>query len=133
MDNSMYEIYKLYSETENEEMYPPATVEQIEKWERLHNVILPEEYKEFLLLSDGMRSYIFGGELFSLNEIIKCPPEEIEEYLDEQKDYFIIGNYIGDGSDLLCDREGNFYECDHYCGLEESDLLSFLEYWYDNK
>lgn len=133
MDNSMYEIYKLYSETEDEEMYPPATVEQIEKWERLHNAVLPEEYKEFLLLSDGMRSYIFGGELFSLNEIIQYPSEEIEEYLDEQKDYFIIGNYIGDGSDLLCDREGNFYECDHCCGLEESDLLSFLEYWYDNK
>ena len=137
---SVHEIYKLYSETESEKTFPPVTAEKIENWERLHNAVLPEEYKEFLLLSDGLRSYIFGGELFSLANIKQCPYEEIEEFFEEteelfneKKDYFIIGNYIGDGSMLLCDSNGNFYELDHCVGIEESDLLYFLEYWYENK
>lgn len=131
--DSIYEIYRLYSETEDETTFPPQTTEQIENWERIYNAVLPEEYKEFLLLSDGLVSNIFGGELFSLDDIVRCPYEEIEEYYDEQKDYFIIGSYIGDGSMLLCDSDGNFYELDHDYGIEESDLLSFLEYWYENK
>lgn len=132
MADFIYEIYKLYSETENEETFPPQTTRQIENWERIYNAVLPEEYKEFLLLSDGLVSNIFGGELFSLDDIVRCPYEETEEYSDEKKDYFIIGNYIVDGSMLLCDRGGNFYELDHDYGIEESDLLSFLEYWYNN-
>lgn len=139
MNNPMYEIYKLYSESEDEETFPPATAEQIENWERIHNAVLPEEYKEFLLLSDGLRSYIFGGELFSLDDIERCPYEEIEEFYEDteglsgEKNYFIIGNYIGDGSMMLCDENGNFYELDHCCGIEESDLLSFLENWYEDR
>lgn len=133
MNNSMYEIYKKYSEDEESETFPPATAEQIENWERIYNAVLPEEYKEFLLLSDGLVSDIFSGEMFALDDILRCPYEETEEYSDEKKDYFIIGNYIGDGSMLLCDRDGNFYKLNHGYGIEESDLLSFLEYWYENK
>jgi len=133
MVDSINEVYKLHSETEDEGTFPPATSEQIENWERIHNAVLPKEYKEFLLLSNGLVSYIFGGELFSLDDIIPCPVEAIEEYSEESTDYFIIGNYIGDGSMLLCDRNGNFYELDHCFGLEENNLLSFLKHWYKRK
>lgn len=128
--DSIYEIYRLYSETESETTFPPQTTEQIENWERIHNAVLPKEYREFLLLSDGLVSDIFGGELFALDDIVRCPYEEIEEYSDKQRDYFIIGNYIGDGSMLLCDREGNFYELDHCYGPEKNNLLDFPKYWY---
>lgn len=139
MDNSMYEIYRKYSEDENEEIFPPATAERIQNWERINNAVLPEEYKEFLLLSDGLRSYIFGGELFSLDDIETCPYVEIEEFLEEseelsgEKKYFIIGNYIGDGSMLLCDEDGNFYELDHCFRIKKSKLLNFLKFWYKHK
>lgn len=133
MENPMYEIYKLYSETEDEKMFPPATTEQIENWEHINNAVLPEEYKEWLLLSDGLVSHFFGGKLFSLDKIIPYPyPDALEEYSEENRDYFIIGNYIGDGSMLLCDNEGNFYEFDHDFGIEESSLDIFLEDWYNN-
>lgn len=91
--------------------------------------MLSKEYKEFLLLSDGLVSSAFGGELFSLKDIIPCPYEEIEAYSHEKNEYFIIGNYIGDGSLLMCDRNGSFYEFDHCFGIEKSDLLRFLEHW----
>lgn len=129
---SIYEIYRLYSETEDEKTFPPQTTKQIENWERIYNVVLPKEYREFLLLSDGLVSNIFGGELFALDDIVRCPYEETEEYSDKQRDYFIIGNYIGDGSMLLCDMEGNFYELDQCCGAVESNLLDFLKHWYNN-
>lgn len=129
---SVNEIYRLYSESEDEKTFPSQTVGQIENWERIHKAVLPEEYKEFLLLSDGLVSDIFGGELFPLDEIIPCPAELTEEYSDGKNDYFIIGNYIGDGSILLCDRAGKFYKFDHCFGIEEDSLLNFLEYWYNN-
>ncbi|MDE5619051.1 MAG: SMI1/KNR4 family protein [Ruminococcus sp.] len=131
--DSIYAIYKLYSETESETTFPPQTSKQIENWESIYNVVLPKEYREFLLLSDGLVSDIFGGELFSLSDIIPCPPKEIEEFSDKSKDYFIIGNYIGDGSILLCDRNGNFYEFYHCYEPVESSLIDFLKHWYKRK
>ena len=58
-----------------------------------------------------------------LTAICKCPFDDIEEV-------FIVGHYIGDGSMLVIDRIGNFYEYDHgYCKLYPIPFEKFVQKW----
>lgn len=98
-----------------------ASIEDIEKWEKENQVILPLAYKEWLLLANGfeMGSTV---ELFPLHKVEKC-------LFPEYKDYYVVGEYIGDGSMLLIDKIGNFYEFDHAFGLNEKAFEKFLDNW----
>ncbi len=92
--------------------FPPTTPEAIAQWEATNNAKLPEGYKNWLLLSNGFRMNT-TAEISSLEGIWE---PEFPDY----EGYYRIGEYIGDGSMLLIDKEGNFYEDDHCFGRKLS-------------
>lgn len=100
---------------------PSASQEEIEKWEDENQVSLPATYKEWLLLANGFEMGS-TAELFPIQRVEKCSFPEYEEY-------YVVGEYIGDGSMLLIDKVGNFYEFDHAFGLEERAFEKFLDDW----
>lgn len=102
-------------------IFPSATKESICQWESENNAKLPEGYKNWLLLSNGL-DVKSNGEICGVEEIFEL---ELPDY----EGYYRIGAYIGDGSMLLIDKEGNFYKDDHCFGREKSDFEDFLEEW----
>lgn len=129
-NNPLYEKYikiKEYCEKIEElnidcyKIFSPTTKEAIIEWETKNNVKLPEGYKNWLLLSNGL-DVNHNGEIAGLEEIFKL---EIPEY----EGYYKIGSYIGDGSMLVIDKDGKFYKDDHCFGMEESSFEDFLENW----
>lgn len=109
LEENNYDIYRLFS---------PIEVKDIENWEKEHDMNLPEGYKNWLLLSNGFDMNI--PTILPIEKIRKCPVSEYE-------DFFVIGYFIGDGSMIVTDKNGNFYELDHVFGLEETTFEDFLE------
>lgn len=109
LENADYDTYKIF---------PPISINKIESWEKQNQVMLPNGYKDWILLANGFE--IESNVLYPLGNICRYPEKEYE-------DYFIIGSYIGDGSLLLTDKYGIFYELDHEFGLEESTMVAFLD------
>lgn len=92
---------------------------QIEEWERNNDSKLPQGYKEFIVLHNGFR-YRFT-QLFPLEAIQMA--DETEQF----SGYYIMGSYIGDGSRILSDKNGDFYYGDHAFGISKVDFSKFLE------
>lgn len=101
MKESFEDIQKmchLLSENRTSEFAPPATEKQISEWEKKNGIIIPELYKEWLLLTSY--AYIYGGyyELF------------FPEVYDDDDDYVFIGDIIGDGECLYFSKtDGTIY------------------------
>lgn len=95
--------------------------EDIKNWEKENSVLLPEGYKSFILLANGFRNH--GSEVYPLGQITRL------DFPDEFKGYYEIGSYIGDGSLILVDNEGNFYYGDHVDGVDKSTFEDFIEKW----
>ncbi len=95
--------------------------ETILSWENENGVVLPREYKEFLLLSNGFN---YGTIIFPLEQIMLLDDSE------EFGEYYWIGDYIGDGSKLLSDKNGVFYYGNHTMGVEMADFKEFLEEYF---
>lgn len=116
LEAAAYDCYKLYS---------PASAEDICSWERDNGISLPEELKSWYMLSNG----------FDMNSTADILPiSSIREYtfddIEELDRCFIVGHYIGDGSMLIIDGCGNFYEFDHaYCRLYKLSFRDFLVKW----
>lgn len=108
-----YDIYKIY--------LPTNIKEKINLWEKEHQIVLPQGYKDWLLLSDGFDD-ISGTQLYPLEAISQYPFPDYE-------DYYIIGSYIGDGSDIVIDKIGGCYELDHVYGLEATTFETFIDRW----
>ncbi len=106
-----------YSEFSN-----AATMEELDLWQKENGVVLPENYKEWLLLSKY--SYIAGGvlELFmpSKNGYYgQLVPEE----------FIVVGNVIGDGERLCFDvNMGEFVRYDHGYIREVGDFTNILNW-----
>lgn len=111
---------------DNYDIFPPLTNHEIADWEERNQVTLPESYKQWLLLCNGFDD-IGNSRLYDLEGI--CKYEDFsEEYPDEEdNNYYIVGSYIGDGSLVLIDKDGNFYLLDHAFGLEKSTFESFID------
>lgn len=106
------------------DIFPPATEEEIRNWENTHNARLPEGLKNWYLLSNGfdMNS---TADILPLTSITRYQYDEIS-----LETCFIVGHYIGDGSMLVIDGEGNFYKYDHgYCELIPVQFEKFLTGW----
>lgn len=102
------------------ELFKPAGREKIDKWEEEHQASLPEDYKNFLLLSNG----------FDMKTTEIYPIEQVTALsIPDYEGYYALGTYIGDGSLLLTDGKGKFYKGDHAFGIEESTFENFLEMW----
>ncbi len=91
----------------------------IQEWENLNQITLPEDYKNFLLLADGL-SYGMT-EIYPLKIVQKC------ELWDDG--YYAIGSFIGDGSLILCDVNGGVYYADHVTGIEKTTFKDFIDEW----
>lgn len=99
----------------------PVAESEIEAVEKKYNIKLPEEHRQFLMLANGMEM----GTSVSIFPVGKIEPYDYGEY----KDYFVIGQYIGDGSMLLTDGKGGFFQEDHAFGLKEKSFSEFLNKW----
>ncbi|MDO5096322.1 MAG: SMI1/KNR4 family protein [Peptostreptococcaceae bacterium] len=94
----MVDICNRLEEIEDDEIYTayrePATEEMLTEWEKENDIVLPEEYKDFLRFTDGARIAAYTA-LFVSVEGIRAnskllPPE-----------YVLVGDYGGYGA-LMC-------------------------------
>lgn len=91
----------------------------IQEWEKSNQITLPEDYKSFILLADGLA---YGmTEIYPLKGVQKC------ELWDDG--YYAIGSFIGDGSLILCDVNGGVYYADHVTGIEKTTFNDFIDEW----
>lgn len=98
----------------------PATDEDnIKNIETRLGIALPADYKEFLLCANGL-SY-GSSEVHPVDDVCKF------EFDDK---YYIIGAFIGDGSLVVSDSEGNVYYYDHEFGVEATTFAHFLNEWF---
>ena len=99
------------------EFEPPATEKELSDWEKQNGITIPEQYREWLLLT--RYAYIYGGyyNLF------------FPEVYEEDDDYVFIGDIIGDGECLYFSKtDGTIYS--DYEGeiTEYKDFDDFLVY-----
>ena len=134
MSNTLNEQFKLISEYcekleeadyDSYKIYSPVSEDDILKWQEENNITLPENLKNWYLLSNG---FDMGTtvDILPLTAICKYPFDDI----DELEEAFIVGHYIGDGSVLVIDKNGNFYEFDHgYSKLYPTPFEKFIKKW----
>jgi len=109
---------RLLSESRKSEFAPPATEKKISDWEKQNGITIPEQYREWLLLTE--HAYIYGSrfELF-------FP----EVYNDD--DYIFIGEIIGDGEVLYFSKADDTIYSDFEGEITEykdfDDFLVYLE------
>lgn len=102
------------------EFNPPATEQEIEKLERQYGLTLPNEYKELLRFSNGLKiggnsCTIYGTKDFGLSDPMVPDP------------LYTVGELIGDGERIALDpRDGELYSC--YNGTVETFSLELEMY-----
>lgn len=100
----------------------PTTYNAIKSKEHELEIQLPEEYKSYIMLSNGFRDE--GSEIYPINRVeqFNVPGGWVFN------GYYAIGEYIGDGSLILCDSEGKVYYGDHaYNEVEETTFGEFID------
>jgi len=95
-----YELEKKFS------LNPPASIDSIHEAQKNISLRLPEDYKNFLLICNGLHS---SGNL-AIHEIEDMPARnadyEVEDYLPG---YFMIGDDSG-GQAILINEAGEIFE-----------------------
>ncbi len=100
-----------------------TTKERINDVENTFLICLPEDYKNILLLSNGLR---YGGtEIYPIERVRETRLTDNPEV----NKYYIIGEYIGDGSHIITDNKGVVYYLDHVRGIEETTFIEFINMW----
>lgn len=111
-----------------------ATAEQISEFEIEHDFSLPEQYKEWLLFSDGGECFLPAGVQFY--GIAHKPLINVDNSDKPSDDYVVIGA-LASGDPVLCEKaRQNISIYNHEAGRIESDetydnFFSFLEDLYD--
>ncbi|MDE6539181.1 MAG: SMI1/KNR4 family protein [Ruminococcus sp.] len=106
----------LLDEDRKSSFEPPATEKEISDWEKQNGITIPEQYREWLLLTK--HAYIYGGyfELFFPEVYNNC-------------DYVFIGDIIGDGECLYFSKtDGAMYRDFEGEITEYKDFDDFLAY-----
>ena len=106
-----------------------TTEEQIEQFEKEHNVQLPTKFKEWLLFSDG--GYLFTPAGLQIYGITHKPLLDVD-YNDRPSDNYIVIGTLCYGDPILCEKNGEkvcIYN--HESGIIEdnelfSDFFTFL-------
>ncbi len=122
LKNEIEEIVKLCIENENKStssFNEPATEEQFAQWEKEHNIIIPESYKEWLRFSNGSVIDNATAEFLGVERIVVS-----SKYIPE--DLVIIGHLIGDG-EVLCFSKENRNFVRHFEGRENGVYQDFNE------
>ncbi|MBQ4310313.1 MAG: SMI1/KNR4 family protein [Oscillospiraceae bacterium] len=103
----------------------PISLQDIIEWEKTHNVIIPEEIKDFLQFSNGFE-YNWGSlVIFQLNRI-----KVITGWDSVPDGWLFLGSVIGDGAYLVSDVNGDLYLDDHenpYQHLRRISLKEWIE------
>ena len=113
-----------------------ATKEQIDSFEKKHDIELPSEYREWLLFSDGGEFYTPVG--FQLYGVAHKPVLDTE-YDDRPNNNYIVIGALPSGDPVLCEKtkeqisiynheEGIIEEDETYTGFFSflSDLSNIL-------
>lgn len=106
------------------DFFPPASTEQIEEFEKKHNLVLPEQYKQFLYFSDGCCLFNSDVQFYGVahKPFIRTDFDGVDE------GYFIIGK-TGYG-DPICFTSNSGEKIIQYgeSFIEYSDFKEFLNY-----
>ncbi|MDO5156581.1 MAG: hypothetical protein Q4D51_11515 [Eubacteriales bacterium] len=123
--NTMKEIREAKQSDVQLAINEPETMDHIQVWMERYEVVLPQEYIDFLLLCDG----------FSLGDNGMYPLLEVEKYPVEAMDnavMFVLG-VCSDGR-LLCTKDGKLYyeklgKYVYECYLRDflSDYITYIE------
>jgi hypothetical protein len=81
-------------------VYEPLSADEIAEWETSHGIQLPQEYKDWLLLSDGA-DFSFKH-IYSLEDL---DPDNPAIGPDDDKEYIIIANLSGFSDCLVFDPD----------------------------
>lgn len=101
------------------DLYEPLTKEEIADWEKKHNIQLPQEYKDWLALSDGGS---FANKW--INSLENLHIENLTIDTDEGKDYIIIASLSLSSDYLLLDPEtSELFVVTDDGDLEEGDFV----------
>lgn len=132
--NSIYELYQKITDYCNKleeanydcyKTYPPVSEDELSKWESDNQIILPIDLKNWYLLSNGF-------DMGSTAEILPLQIIKRHQLIEAVKidDGIIVGYYSGDGSALLIDKHGSFFELDHGDNqLYQMTFEGFLQEW----
>ena len=117
------EIAKKLEGIKNFEFHVPATEDEISFLERIINYTLPDDYKDFLMFSNGMILNGYTADFYNVDMIISTYRLEKAEWFPA--DYIIVADIIGDG-EVLCmsNKTGKFIR---YFDGEERFFDSFKE------
>ncbi len=102
------------------EFNPPATEQELETLERQYGLTLPDEYKELLRFSNGLKiggysCTIYGTKDFGVSDPMVPAP------------LYTVGEVIGDGERIALDpRNGELYSC--YNGTVDTFSLELEMY-----
>ena len=111
-----------------------ATEEQITRFEKEHEITLPEKYKEWLLHSDGGELFLPAGVQFY--GVAHKPVIDVNENDRPDENYIVIGA-LASGDPVLCEKLGEKISIyNHEAGsvddeLTYDDFYTFLNDLYD--
>lgn len=111
-----------------------ATEEQIAQFEKEHEVVLPEKYKEWLQHSDGGEFFLPAG--VQLYGVAHKPLINIEDD-DRSDDNYIVIGALASGDPVLCEKTGekiSIYDNETGCFDDEvtyDDFFAFLNDLYN--
>ena len=96
-----------------------AMKEQVELFEKEHEVKLPLKFKEWLLFSDGGECFLPAG--IQLYGVAHKPLIDVNDSDRPNENYIVIGT-LASGDPILCEKEGEQISIyNHECGTIESD------------
>lgn len=111
-----------------------ATEEQIAQFEKKHEVVLPQKYKEWLRYSDGGEFFLPAG--VQLYGVARKPLIDIGD-ADRPDDNYIVIGALASGDPVLCEKSGEKIAIfDNETGsiddeLVYNDFYAFLNDLYD--
>ena len=98
-----------------------ATENQIEEFEKKHNLRLPLKYREWLLFSDGGEFFLPAG--VQMYGVAHKPIIDVSED-DRPNDNYVVIGALASGDPILCEKRGERISIyNHEAGVIESDEI----------
>ncbi len=96
-----------------------ATREQVELFEKEHDIKLPLKFKEWLLFSDGGECFLPAG--IQLYGVAHKPIIDVNDSDRPNENYIVIGT-LSSGDPVVCEKEGEQVSIyNHEAGKIEND------------
>lgn len=116
----------------------PATSEEISKAEKKLNIVLPDDYKKFLLASNGFECFSYTGVTLApvdkIDFLVKVDKQLVDIWADSMKDVdttfgdklrnsIIIGGHEEEQQLLLIPLQNNNWECWHFSSWRPGEVI----------